>query len=103
MDDFIKQSSGNVYKDLGYIEPESMKMKAAIVSRISNIIEERKLTQKEVSKLTGIPQSRISNILNGQFRGISEFRLLVCLSLLGNDLEIRLIPTDGQQGKIEFA
>lgn len=103
MDDFIKQSSGNVYKDLGYNEPESMKMKAAIVSRISCIIKERKLTQKEVSKLTGIPQSRISNILNGQFRGISEFRLLACLSLLGNDLEIRVIPTDGQQGKIVFA
>ena len=103
MDDFIKKGSGNVYEDLGYSEPESMKMKAAIVARISSIIEEKKLTQKEVSKLTGIPQSRISNILNGQFRGISEFRLLACLSLLGNDLEIRVIPTDGQQGKIVFA
>lgn len=103
MDDFIKKGSGNVYEDLGYNEPESMKMKAAIVARISSIMEEKKLTQNEVSKLTGIPQSRISNILNGQFRGISEFRLLACLSLLGNDLEIRVIPTDGQQGKIVFA
>ena len=103
MDDFIKKGSGNVYADLGYNDAESMKIKADIVSRISSIIDEKKLTQKEVSKLTGIPQGRISNILNGQFRGVSEFRLLACLSVLGNDLEIRVKPTDGHQGKIVFA
>ena len=103
MDDFIKKGSGNVYADLGYNDAESMKIKSAIVSHISSIMDERKLTQKEVSQLTGIPQGRISNILNGQFRGVSEFRLLACLSLLGNDLEIRVKPTDGHQGKIVFA
>lgn len=103
MEDFIKQGSGNVYKDLGYEDPESMKIKADIVSRISDIMEERKLTQKRVAEITGIPQGRISNILNGQFRGVSEYKLLACLSLLGNNIEIKIVPTNGEQGKIVFA
>lgn len=103
MEDFIKKGSGNVYKDLGYEDAESMKIKADIVSRISDIMEERKLTQKRVAEITGIPQGRISNILNGQFRGVSEYKLLACLSLLGNNIEIKIIPTNGEQGKIVFA
>lgn len=103
MDDFIEKSSGNVYKDLGYANPESMQMRASIVIRIRKIMEERRLTQKQVSDLTGIPQSKISNILNGQFRGVSEYRLLDCLAALGNDLEIRVRPTNGEPGKIAFA
>ena len=103
MEIFIKKGSGNVYKDLGYEDAESMKIKADIVSRISDIMEERKLTQKRVAEMTGIPQGRISNILNGQFRGVSEYKLLACLSLLGNNIEIKIIPTNGEQGKIVFA
>ncbi|MEE0816088.1 MAG: helix-turn-helix transcriptional regulator [Desulfovibrio fairfieldensis] len=103
MEDFIKQGSGNVYKDMGYDDAESMKIKADIVSRISDIMEERKLTQKKVADITGIPQGRISNILNGQFRGVSEYKLLACLSLLGNNIEIKIVPTNGEQGKIVFA
>ncbi len=103
MDNFIKKSSGNVYEDLGYKDADAMKFKADIVSRISQIMDEKKLTQQQVAKITGIPQGRISNILNGQFRGISEFKLLSCLSLLGNDLEIRIRPASGIHGKIIFA
>lgn len=103
MDDFIKQSSGNVYEDLGYADADSMKFKAELVTRISELMREKNLTQQQLSELTGIPQGRISNLLNGQFRGISEFRLLSCLSMLGNDLEIKIRPTNGRQGKIVFA
>lgn len=102
MDEFITPGSGNVYSDLGYEDASSMKMKADIVRRISSIMDEKHLTQKKVAELTGIPQGRISNILNGQFRGISEYKLLDCLSLLGNDIEIRVVPTSNR-GRIVFA
>ena len=103
MSDFIKKSSGNVYEDLGYADAESMKIKAGIVSRLSKLIKEKDLTQQAVSELTGIPQCRISQILNGQFRGISEYRLLICLAMLGQDIEISIRPAAGEKGKIVFA
>lgn len=103
MEDFIKKGSGNVYKDIGLDDAESMKIKADIVSRLADIMEEKKMTQKKVAEITGIPQGRISHILNGQFRDISEYKLLSCLSLLGNNIEIKIVPTKGEQGKIVFA
>lgn len=101
-EDFIKQGSGNVYQDLNYDDAEGMKVKADLVRRISAIMKTKHLTQKNVSEITGIPQGRISNILNGQFRGVSEYKLLNCLSLLGNNIEIRITPTVGQ-GSVVFA
>lgn len=101
-DDFIKHGSGNVYQDLNYDDAEAMKVKADLVRRISTLMKARRLTQKNVSEITGIPQGRISKILNGQFRGVSEYKLLNCLSLLGNNIEIRITPTIGQ-GRIVFA
>lgn len=103
MENFIRYGSGDVYHDIGLENYASMKIKADIVSRISEIMDERKLTQKRVAEITGIPQGRISKILNGQFRGISEYKLLSCLSLLGNNIEIKVTPTNGEQGSIVFA
>lgn len=103
MDEFIRASTGNVYEDLGLLDFESMKMKADIVSAISKLMTGKNLTQQAVSELTGIPQGRISQILNGQFRGISEYRLLTCLTMLGQDIEIICYPAAGEKGRIVFA
>ena len=47
-----------------------MNLKNAIASRIREIIKDRKLNQYKVSKLTGIPQSTLSTILNGDIKAI---------------------------------
>lgn len=103
MSDFIKKSTGNVYEDMGYDDAGSMKIKAGIVSRINRLMKEKNLTQQALSEMTGIPQGRISQILNGEFRGISEYRLLACLAMLGFDIEITAKPAVGEKGKIAFA
>jgi hypothetical protein len=41
-----------------------------------------------VSEILGMPQSKISNMLRGNFRGISESKMLECLNLLGRDIQI---------------
>ena len=102
MDEFITSSTGNVYQDLGVEDAASMQIKADIVRRISAVMKEKNLTQQNVAELTGIPQGRISRILNGHFRGVSEYKLLECLSKLGNNIEIRVIPAS-RPGQIVFA
>ena len=91
-ENFIKQGSGNVYQDLNYDDAEGMKVKADLVRRINALMKTKHLTQKNVSEILGIPRVRISKILNGQFRGVSEYKLLNCLSLLSNNVEIRIPP-----------
>lgn len=81
-------SSGNVYADLGVKDADAMLVKAELVMTISGIIRERGLTQATAAELVGLTQPKLSNILRGQFHGVSERRLIDCLTRLGRDVEI---------------
>jgi len=84
----IEKSSGNVYADLGLPDAEEMFVKARLATKISEIIKHRHLTQQEASKILGMPQSKISNMCRGNFRGISEAKMIECLNHLGRDIQI---------------
>ena len=84
----VEEGSGNVYADLGYADSESMLVKAQLAAKIAEIIQRRALTQTEAAKILGLTQPKISALLKGRFRGISEHRLLECLTRLGRDVHI---------------
>ncbi|ELW9443276.1 XRE family transcriptional regulator [Pluralibacter gergoviae] len=88
MSDNIEVSSGNVYTDLGDKSAEEMLIKAQLAAAIGQIIKSRSLTQEQAAKLIGLTQPKLSNLLRGQFRGISEAKMLECLTRLGRDIEI---------------
>lgn len=48
----------------------------------------RHLTQTDAAHLLGLTQPKLPGILRGQFRGISEAKMLDCLHRLGRDVEI---------------
>jgi len=75
--------STNVYADLGYKNPEDMLVRAQLVSRITELLRERNITQTRVAALLGIPQPKLSELLRGQFRGFSGRKLIGCLTRLG--------------------
>src|SRR5258707_11607122 len=58
----VRQGSGNVFADLKLPDAEGLNAKAQIAYRICQILEERKLTQKQAAALLGIDQPRISVI-----------------------------------------
>jgi predicted XRE-type DNA-binding protein len=78
----------NVFADLGYANSEEMLAKAQLVSRISDIIKQRRLTQSDAATLLGIDQPNVSRLLRGQLGGFSYERLLKFLNALGWDVEI---------------
>jgi len=84
----IHEGSGNVYADLGYRNAEEMLVKAKLVCKISEIVRSKGLTQVETAKILGLTQPKVSALLRGQFRGISERKLIDCLTSLGRDVEI---------------
>ncbi|MDR2668601.1 MAG: helix-turn-helix domain-containing protein, partial [Desulfovibrio sp.] len=65
-------SSGNVYEDLDMENSAEMLVKAQLASAIQDILDSRGLTQTQAAELMGLPQPKLSRLLNGQFRGISE-------------------------------
>lgn len=84
----IERGSINVYADLGLPDAEEMLVKAQLASKIGDIIKRRKLTQAQAAVLLGISQPKLSGMLRGHFRGISETKMLECLTRLGRDIEI---------------
>jgi predicted XRE-type DNA-binding protein len=89
----VEKSSGNVYADLGYPDSESMLVKAQLAAKIAEILQRRALTQARAAEILGLTQPKVSALLKGRFRGISEHRLLECLTRLGRDVHIVIKPT----------
>jgi predicted XRE-type DNA-binding protein len=79
-----------------------MLLKAQLAEKISQIIQRQHLTQTEAASILGIPQSKLSLILRGQFRGVSELKMLECLNRLGRDVQIvvKKAPRTKPHGRI---
>ena len=88
----IEPGSGNVYADLGLPDAHDMLIKAQLASKIAEIIKRQHLTQTQAAELLGMPQPKVSQMMRGQFRGISEAKMLDCLARLGRDIEIVIKP-----------
>ena len=88
----IEKSSGNIYADLGLADAQEMLVKAKLASKIGEIIQRQNLTQQQAATLLAMPQPKVSLLLRGQFRGISEAKMLECLARLGRDIDIVVKP-----------
>jgi len=89
----IEKGSGNMYADLGYVDSDDMLVKTQMVAKVAETIAQRRLTQEQAAEILGLTQPKISRLLRGQFRGVSERRLLRCLTKLGRDVQIVVRPT----------
>jgi predicted XRE-type DNA-binding protein len=99
----IEESSGNVYADLGVTDAGEMLVKAQLATKIGEIIKRRHLTQIQAAEVLGMTQPKLSNMLRGQFRGISESKMLDCLARLGRDVKIVVGPArrSAKAGRVE--
>lgn len=88
----IIRGNNNVFKDLGVSDPERTLIRAKIMSRITEIINERNLTQKQAGKIFNLPQSKVSNLMNGKLSKFSLEHLFKLLTALQYDVEIIVKP-----------
>ena len=88
----VQKGSANVYADLGYDDADEMLVKAQLVTKIREIIKTRDWTQQEAAEVLGMTQPKLSSVLRGQFRGISEAKLMECLTRLGRRVQIVVGP-----------
>ena len=88
----IYKSSGNVFEDLGLPHPAKLMARAQIMLHITGILKERGLTQKRAAALLGLPQSKISCLINGKLSMFSLDHLFELLNTLGYRVEISIKP-----------
>ena len=98
----VTPSSGNVFADLGFTEPEEELTKAQLASHIRQVIKRRRLTQVTAATLMGIDQPKVSALLNGRLANFSSERLIRLLTALGQDVEIMVkgTPRSRARGRI---
>jgi len=93
----IVRGSGDVFADIGAAYPERVRARAEVMSRIAEILRERGLTQKEAAKLLGIPQSKVSCLMNGKLSLFSLDLLFGILNALDKDVEIVIHPKTAKE------
>jgi predicted XRE-type DNA-binding protein len=96
------KESLNVYEQLGFPDAQEMLVKAQLVSQIAEILRERGWSQQQAAKVLGLTQPKLSRMLRGQFRGISEMKMMDCLLKLGRTVKIVVGPeTEDADERIE--
>ena len=98
----IEEGSTNVYADLGYADAAEVQRKARLAAEIARAIKARRLSPQDAAELLGIDPSKVSRITRGQFRGVSEAKLLELVTRLGHDVKIVVGPVRRRAGKIEL-
>ncbi|BAZ79543.1 XRE family transcriptional regulator [Sphaerospermopsis kisseleviana CS-549] len=82
------ESSGNVFKDLGFANADELLTRGKIGIQVIKILKQRNLKRREISEILGISQPEVSHLMNGEFQRFSEGKLLIFLKKL--DAEITL-------------
>ena len=88
----LVQASANVFADIGVDHPEQTLIRAEVMAYVIEIIKERHLTPKSAAELLGIPQSKVSCLMNGKLSMFSLDHLFELLNTLDRDVEIVIRP-----------
>jgi len=94
----ITPSSGNVFLDLGFPpgEAEHLLVRADLMSAVSALIKERRLTQARAARLFGVTQPRVSDLVRGRIELFSIDSLVEMLGRAGIGVSVRLEQRSGR-------
>ena len=88
----VEISSGNIFADIGLPNPEEHLLKAQLVVKITALMKQRKLKQREAAELFSMTQPDVSKMLRGHFPQFSVERLMRFLVALDQNVEIVVRP-----------
>ena len=72
-------SSGNIFKDLGFPNPDEELVKVKLASKINRLIANQGMTQKGAAEFLGIGRSKMTALRNGR---LEKFSIDLLFSLL---------------------
>jgi len=85
-------TEGNIFADLGLDDADEMVTRSDLMSEVVSIVRKSGLTQKEIAKILGISAPKVSALMTGKINDFSNDTLVTYLTLLGCNIEIRVIP-----------
>lgn len=91
-DTTIRRGTKNVFADLGFPDSDAHLLKAQLMSRVQDTMQDRQLNQTQAARITGVSQPDLSRMLKGQFRDVSVERIMRILTRLGCEVDILVKP-----------
>ncbi|MBI2217162.1 MAG: XRE family transcriptional regulator [Candidatus Rokubacteria bacterium] len=99
----VEESSGNIFRDLGFPNAEREQLKADLTLQIYRLIKQRGLTQTRAGEILGIKQPHVSALMRGRSGAFSVERLMQFLTALGQDVEITVRSTRKPHGALSVS
>jgi predicted XRE-type DNA-binding protein len=92
MSEPIRDSSGNVFEDLGFSPEEAaiLAMRSVLMVELEKTIKARGWTQAEAARALGVSQSRVSDLMRGKWDKFSLDMLITLATKAGLKVELRL-------------
>lgn len=94
---------GNVFRDLGFPNPEREQLKADLTLQIYRLIKQRGLTQTAAGEILGIRQPHVSALMRGRSGTFSVERLMQFLTALGQDVKITVRSARKKHGVLSVS
>lgn len=88
----IARGTSNVFDDLGYPDAAERQIKTRLALAVNDLLDGRKLKQREIAVLLGVPQPKVSALKNYRLDQFSVEKLLEFLTALNQDVEIMNRP-----------
>lgn len=93
----MARSSGNVFRDVGFLAEEAahLKARADLLIHFQKALASRGLKQAEAAKLLGVTQPRISELVRGRLDLVTVDTLINLLAKLG--VHVKIIATQSKK------
>lgn len=88
----IIESSGNVFTDLGFEEPEAtiLQMRAELMSDLRSYIEQAEMTEAEAAARLGLERARVTELQLGNWETFSLEDLITLEARIGRKVTLEL-------------
>jgi predicted XRE-type DNA-binding protein len=86
----FEESTGNIFADLGLKDADELLARSKIGVLVFQLLERRKLKQREIADLLGIAQPDVSHLMNGHFSRFTTDKLLDFLRRLNQKVTIQV-------------
>jgi predicted XRE-type DNA-binding protein len=96
----IERGTGNVFSDLGLLDAAERQTKTRLALALNRIIKDQALKQVDAARLLGVPQPKVSALVNYRLDGFSVEKLMDFIVALGRDVEIIVRPTRGDAARV---
>jgi len=99
-DSCVVIGSGDYLSDVGYVDPDEVRTKFALIYRIKKHTDANNLQPVDIAATTRLSQSDILGLLNSDVENYTVWRLMKIVASMGLDVSITINDNGYEKGRI---